>query len=237
MAGETPTRRTEAAPPLTDAYHRARRSYGFFGGVLIAWELVGIELNEIPSPNLNLLLKSPAAIPYVLLVLVLYFAFRTSVEWYQCSQLRRETAASLIDFRSAHAIGVFAVWLFCLQRALDLHVAESTTTTTFFAAGALAGFSFFYLLAEWSRLCKLRRRKGNKGNVLTLVKRELDIFVFSLLLFLFCVWFLTLGIGHLKYVEYLVFAAGFVLGLALCGLLRYRRKPADKRSGEPDQSQ
>lgn len=111
-------------PPLNDAYHKARRNYGLFSGLLIAWELIGVELDKVPFNNLNIVLKSPHAVPYVLIVLVLYFAFRISVEWHQSDPQRRKMKASILDFFIAHGIAIAAVGLYYIQRELDLQVAN-----------------------------------------------------------------------------------------------------------------
>jgi len=51
---------------MTDSYHKARKSYGLFSALLIAWELIGIELTkETPIENFNLIIKAPKAIPFI----------------------------------------------------------------------------------------------------------------------------------------------------------------------------
>ena len=117
--------------PLSEAYQKARRQYALFSGLLIAWELIGFELpNKVElAKGGNLIIKSPQAAPWVLIVLLLYFAGRTTVEWYQCSEDSRGLRASLIDFRSAHVIGVFALGLYGVQKLLQVQVATEVSET------------------------------------------------------------------------------------------------------------
>ena len=53
-----------APPPLTDAYHKVRKQFGLFSGLLIAWELIGVDLEKFSPYNVQL--KNPEAAPYVL---------------------------------------------------------------------------------------------------------------------------------------------------------------------------
>lgn len=109
---------------MTDAYHKARRSYGLFSGLLIAWELIGIQVNASPFSDFNVTLKSPEAAPYILIALVGYYAFRLTIEWYQCDSSRRALKVSRVDFFIAHSLGIVAVGLYAIQRGLGLQLAD-----------------------------------------------------------------------------------------------------------------
>jgi hypothetical protein len=58
-------------PPFGDPYYRARKAYGLCSGLLIGWALIGVEFNSTPIENIHVVLKSPDAVPYVLVVLTL----------------------------------------------------------------------------------------------------------------------------------------------------------------------
>jgi hypothetical protein len=77
-------------PHLTEAYQKAHKNYALVSGVLLAWELVGIELTPEPFENVNVKLLTPGAAPWVLFALVCYFAFRFHIEWLHCDPRRRE---------------------------------------------------------------------------------------------------------------------------------------------------
>ena len=116
---------TEApAPHFGSEDDKARKAYGLTSGLLLAWELIGIELPETPLENVKVTLKSPQAVPYVLIALVLYFAFRITIEWYQSEPARRRLWASRVDFAVAHGIGVAALLLFAIQAFLHVQVAN-----------------------------------------------------------------------------------------------------------------
>jgi hypothetical protein len=132
----------KAPPVMTDAYHKARRSYGLFSGLLIAWELIGVEVKEAPFQNYNILLKSPNATPYVLIILVAYFAFRLSIEWYHCHPARRTLKQSRIDLLVAHSIGFISIALYAIQRILDLQLADKFMIFSDYPWGWMFAFSF-----------------------------------------------------------------------------------------------
>ena len=90
------------APHLTDGYHKARRSLALTSGVFIVWEILGIEIGgqaKIPGADIPVILKNPRIVPTLIFVLVLYFAARTMIEWYQCDPNRRRHPASRIYAR------------------------------------------------------------------------------------------------------------------------------------------
>lgn len=113
----------QAPPPyLSDEYHKARKQYAFFSGLLIAWTLIGIEVAEDVRliENVNLKLRTPDVFPLILFTMVLYFAYRTAIEWYQCDAKRRHLIASIIDFRVANALGVLSIGTLLVDRVKPL---------------------------------------------------------------------------------------------------------------------
>lgn len=116
--------KSELPDSMTDAYHKARRGYGLFSGLLIAWELIGIKVNASPFSDFNVTLKSPEAAPYILITLVSYYAFRLTIEWYQCDSSRRALKVSRIDFFIAHSLGFVAVGLYAIQRGFGLQLVD-----------------------------------------------------------------------------------------------------------------
>src|SRR5436190_3140305 len=103
-------------PHLTDAYHNARKSYTFAAGVMLAWELVGIEL---PESFYGMKILSPGAVPYILMVTTSYFFFRTAIEWHQTDIERRTVLAARLDYILANTIAATAFVVFAVQRTLQ----------------------------------------------------------------------------------------------------------------------
>lgn len=128
-------------PALSDTYHKARRSYGFFAGLFLAWELVGVSFGEKPFGSYNVTLKSSEAVPYVLFLLLLYFAFRTTIEWFQCDTERRSTAVSRIDFWSSHSIALLSLIVFFIQ----IYTGEQIAVNIYSAIG-LVMILFYHLI-------------------------------------------------------------------------------------------
>jgi hypothetical protein len=74
---------SEESPALSESYHKARRNYVLFSAPLIAWELIGFDVPEAPLENVKITVKSPQAIPVVLIVVMGYFAWLVVQEWFQ----------------------------------------------------------------------------------------------------------------------------------------------------------
>ena len=132
MPEEKPSR---AEPkPLSTEYHKARKQVLFWAGILFIWELVGIDLEKAREAGGNAgaiisSVKSPQAIPWVLIILVAYFLFKMTIEWYQCSLNRRVLRPSRIDFWSAWIIPVSAYGLYAFQAARRVQIADVVSSS------------------------------------------------------------------------------------------------------------
>jgi len=102
-----------------------------WAGILFIWELVGIDLEKAKEAGGNAgaiitAIKSPQAVPWALLILVGYFLFRFTVEWYQSNYSRRSMTAARIDFYSSWLISLLAFALYIGQTARRVQFANLT---------------------------------------------------------------------------------------------------------------
>ena len=209
---------TEApAPHFGSAYDKARKAYGSQSGLLLAWELIGIELPGAPLENVKVTLKSPQAIPYVLIALVVYFAFRITIEWYQAEPSRRRLWASRVDFTVAHAIGAAALLLYAVQAILRVQIAnklQGLELTDFVFACVCGGATAGALAVNgWS----LKRTwQGDKLGVLMVVSSNILL-----------VGILVAGGGRAM-PRTLLMGTGFLLGAAVTSVTvrKLTRTPA-----------
>ena len=123
---QRPAREPQA---LSTEYHKARKQLMLWAGILFIWELVGIDLEKAKATGGNAgaiitAIKSPQAIPWVLLVLVAYFLFKLWIEWNQCGVARRQTLASRLDFGSAWVVAFMAGILYVYQAISRIQVAD-----------------------------------------------------------------------------------------------------------------
>jgi len=100
-----------------------------WASLLFVWELVGIDLEKAKEAGGNAgaiitAIKSPQAIPWVLLILVIYFVFKTTVEWYQNNAVRRSLRASRVDFISGWIVALIAVGLYIAQTLSRAQLAD-----------------------------------------------------------------------------------------------------------------
>lgn len=147
MSEEKPaTKPTRDPQALSSEYHKARKQLMLWAGILFIWELVGIDLEKAKEMGGNAgaiinAIKSPQAIPWVLLILVAYFLFKTTVEWHQCSGSRRALRVSRVDFGSAWIVTALAYALYAYQAISRIQFADIVASLKgqSFVLGAVAG--------------------------------------------------------------------------------------------------
>ena len=126
--------KTESEPKrepraLSTEYHKARKQLMLWAGILFIWELVGIDLEKAKEAGGNFgaiigAIKSPQAVPWTLLILVGYFLFKLTIEWYQCNPNRRAIRVARIDFLSAWIVSIMAFILYIGQAASRVQFAD-----------------------------------------------------------------------------------------------------------------
>jgi len=122
-------------PDLSPAYRAAQHQLAIFSGLLIAWETIGLDVQQIPAVGIQI--KDPNAVPYVLLVLVIYSGVRMFAEWMQCDSGRRNDRWAFVDFSMAWVIAAFALAAYVTRKwASDENVVVilSHTATLIFCA-------------------------------------------------------------------------------------------------------
>ena len=88
----------------------------------------------------------------MLIALLIYFAFRTELEWRYCSPAKQYLKIARVDYWSTHGLAVMALGLFALQRLAEVQVVQTVLeghgeTTFGTAAGVVLGSIFFPLLS------------------------------------------------------------------------------------------
>ena len=109
-------------PDFTQEYHKARRGYGIVCALFLAWELIGVDVSEAPLENFRITFKSPQAVPYILFALLVYFAFRFTLEWHQSGVSRRRLNTSKIDYWTAHGIALVALGIYFYQTLSNVQI-------------------------------------------------------------------------------------------------------------------
>src|SRR6185503_16231228 len=97
--------------------------------ILFIWELVGIDLEKAKEAGGNAgaiisAIKSPQAVPWALIILVAYFLFKTTVEWYQSNPDRRILRVARIDFAAAWFVSLVAYALYFYQAITRVQLAD-----------------------------------------------------------------------------------------------------------------
>lgn len=135
-----PARKKKAPPSLSNAYQKAHKTYVLSSALLASWQLIGIELNTKEKWGVEL--KSPNAVPFVLLAMIIYFGYRLTVEWMQCDEERRSNRAANVDFVVAHTIAGLALLISLTQYLLRIRIADIISHAPDEVKFTAVGFSF-----------------------------------------------------------------------------------------------
>jgi len=101
-----------------------------FSGLLFAWAFIGIELpltaakEGITLFGANVIIKSPQAVPFVLLSLIAYFTYRLVVEWNLVDEISRAERWCRIDFWIAAGLAGAAVLVYAVQWITNIQLAD-----------------------------------------------------------------------------------------------------------------
>ncbi len=127
---ETKPERPKPDPKaLSPEYHKARKQLMLWSAILFIWELVGIDLEKAQEAGGNAgalikSIKSPQAIPWALVILVGYFAFKLRVEWRQCSEARRQVREAKQDYQLGFVVAASACILYFAQTLGHVQIAD-----------------------------------------------------------------------------------------------------------------
>jgi len=118
--------------PLSAEYHKAHKQLMLWGSILLIWELVGVDLQKAKDAGGNVgaivqSLKSPQAVPFVLISLISYFLFKSTIEWRQCSQARRAVGYARADYFGGIALAVIGYGVYIIQSAIRVQLADKIT--------------------------------------------------------------------------------------------------------------
>lgn len=159
---------TREPRPLSTEYHKSHKQLMLWSTILFIWELIGVDLEKARDVGGNVgpvvtALKSPQAIPWVLVILVLYFSFKCSIEWAQCQAERRSVRFARIDFISAWVVSVSAIFLYLGQAVARVQLANSPNFHPFLFL-LLAWYpviigTFIYIIATQDREKRLHWRR------------------------------------------------------------------------------
>jgi hypothetical protein len=175
-----PEPKDEAREPraLSSEYHKARKQLMLWAGILFIWELVGIDLEKAKEAGGNFgaiigAIKSPQAVPWALLILVGYFAFKLRIEWRQCNVTRRQVREARIDYYSACIVAGAACSLYFGQAISRVQFANAVQGSDK-VESVFAGISLCLLIASVARLLRNWRSRKRKSED-SLVSRLVDL--------------------------------------------------------------
>lgn len=148
----------EDIPALPEAYHKARKQYGFFSALLMAWELIGIKVVQGKALMFfNIEFERFHLMPLVLLSLIVYFGFRITIEWMQADVMRTKEKLTQMDFWVSHLIAASSVGILIISELRIAQKIKNSANSVWeiliaFTIGLIIAFLFAKLLESLKTL-------------------------------------------------------------------------------------
>jgi len=151
---------------LSKHYYKSRRQLALYSGILLAWELIGLTIPNKPLTNSNIEIKSPEAFPFVLLVMISYFVYRTLIGWYLSSPQVRKLYISRFDLNSSFLIAFISVFIYIYQTISkeQLFNIDLSTGVSIILIIIVIFISFFQLIPIYVFVVDILYHQGLKDN-------------------------------------------------------------------------
>jgi hypothetical protein len=198
-------------PEFNAEYHRARRNLTLSGGILLAWEFAGLELQNsaaLPLTGISVTIRNPQVVPSILSCLVLFFSIRLFIEWKHSNIIRRSDIFSRADLTLAYSIAIIGVLIFLYQSITqtDIALLASREGNELFSTIIIGFFIFMTGYALGASIAN--QFDGNRDNAIFVVV--------PMFLFLCAVPILQLRkyylVGTLSPLLILLFSAPIIIG-------------------------
>lgn len=112
-------------PKLSEEYHKAHRLFVLIAFLIIVWQYVDFRIpSEATVLDQKVTIGHPEVIPILLFFMLIYFGFRTYVEWALCDEPCRRKRAAKLDFFVAFGLAVVASGVFIYQASSATRIAE-----------------------------------------------------------------------------------------------------------------
>lgn len=145
MEGDgTDTVSTEAGrqAEIPRSYHSARKMLVLFSGILLSWEVVGIQVGpqlNWPAIGNSVRIENPSVIPSIVFLVILYFSVRFTLEVMALHERALDLGRAMwLDAGLTWGIAALSIGVFIVQR-----------TSSFRVAGVLVGSTFLELIADF----------------------------------------------------------------------------------------
>ena len=143
---------------MTNSYQNARKLLILFSAILIAWEYVGIEIGssvKLPPVGTDINIHNPEIVPSLIFIMVLYFAFRYTVEWWLIPLNERLLVPLVVDRIVTYLVGLASIVVYVFQRTSEFRLAEHLSPEAVMAVG----ITLFILLINFRLLVFLNKER------------------------------------------------------------------------------
>lgn len=133
---------------MIDAYRTSRRNLIIASALLIAWDLFGLRWGPYIKNYIEIGADNERIAPLLTIILIFFFAFRTSIDWINTSSDFRSRRINMFDFFIAHIIGIVALLSWRQNYSWSIIFSEKSAILQIIEddLGRMIGVSIFLLL-------------------------------------------------------------------------------------------
>ena len=107
--------------------YQSRPQLMLYSGLFFVYEFIGVKVPPKPLPNIEIEFLSTQAVPIVLLLLVIYFLYRTLLGWQISNKEFKEMKVSSWDFNPSIGVAAISILLFVYQSITKIQIADYIT--------------------------------------------------------------------------------------------------------------
>lgn len=133
---------------LSEHYYKSRKQLMIFSGLFFIYEFIGVKVPVKPFPNSDVELLSPQATPIALIILVIYFIYRTILGWHQSTTDSRRFKVSRLDYYPSLIISILPILLFTFQLIYKMQLVDLIERNIVFIYSTWFG-AFIALFTFW----------------------------------------------------------------------------------------
>lgn len=170
---------------LSEGYRKARRDLMLFSALLLAWEIIGIEIpaqSELPGVGTPVTILSPGLLPFVLAILVFYFGYRLQIEWrlldisIRMKNASKASKTASFDHRTTQVLATFAVGAWAIQGVVAVRLFEplevAIAVASLLGIGGTVAYAVFRSRSRRFRIAELKSDIGDLAEAIESVHRH-----------------------------------------------------------------
>ncbi len=144
---------SQIRPELSGTYHKSRRQLVLWSAFLLVWAFIGIDLDKLAkggglAAGFVDSLISKQAIPWAMCFIVIYFGWKTKIDWELCDGELKTCWWARMDLGSGIFLGALSLLLFFYQKIFKVRMADYMSQNpdmVLLVIAAISGFALAFM--------------------------------------------------------------------------------------------